>query len=226
MCFSPAASFIAGGVLVTAGIFTMKQAKSQRARPFAAVPLLFGIQQVIEGFVWSTFDRPVFHSAATVAYVLFSHVIWPTFLPFAVWRLEADDRRKWLAPFVFIGGVISVTLLAYLLQGPVTSDVVGRCIVYTVPLPHVPFGLWAYVLATCGSCLASSNRFVRVFGITMLGSLGIAYWSYHEQFYSVWCFFAAILSLIVFIQLRQESEKITARPHEPRKRIGPKDRAV
>lgn len=207
MCFSPTASFIAGGALSAAGVYTLKRAKKDAQIPFAAIPLFFGIQQIIEGFVWITFDKPFFHAAATYAYVMLSHVLWPVFLPFAVWRLESDARRKkWLALFVFVGCVIGATLFAYVLQGPVSSVVVGRSIAYAVPLPNVPFGLWAYVLATSGACLASTRKFVRVFGLALFGSLGIAYWSYHEAFYSVWCFFAAILSLIVFVHLRQKSE--------------------
>jgi len=208
MCFSPTASFIAGGALSVAGVYTLKHAEKDAQIPFAAIPLLFGLQQIVEGFVWVTFDKPYFHTAVTYAYVMFSHVLWPAFLPFAVWRLEPDARRKkWLAPFVFVGCVISATLFAYVLQGPVESMVVGRCIAYSVPLPDVPFGLWAYVLATCGACFASSRKYVRVFGFTLFGSLGIAYWSYREAFYSVWCFFAAILSLIVFVHLRQKTER-------------------
>lgn len=208
MCFSPAASFIAGGALSAAGVYTLKSAKKEAQLPFAAIPLLFGFQQIIEGFVWISSGQPFLHTAATYAYVMFSHILWPTFLPVAVWKLEPEPgRRKWLGFFVFVGCVISATLFAYVLQGPVTSMVVGRCMAYSVPLPNIPFGLWAYVLATCGSCFASSRKYVRVFGLALFGSLGIAYWSYKEAFYSVWCFFAAILSLIVFVHLRQKSER-------------------
>ena len=207
-CFSPTASFLAGGALSAAGTYTLRHAKKPEQVPFAAIPLLFGIQQIIEGFVWLTFGQGYVHTAATYAYVMFSHVLWPLYLPFAVWAIEPEPRRKkWLGLFVFMGCVISATLFAYVLQGPVTSAVVGRCIAYAVPLPSVPFSLWAYVLATVGSCFVSSRKFVRVFGLALLGSLAIAYWSYTEAFYSVWCFFAALLSLIVFVHLRQESEK-------------------
>lgn len=207
MCFSPAASFIAGGALSAAGVYTLRQAKQDAQRPFAAIPLLFGIQQIIEGFVWLTFGQPYFHTVADYAYVMFSHVLWPTVLPFAVWMIEPQARRKkWLAFFVFIGCVTSATLFAAILHGPVTSEVIGRCIAYSVPIPGTPLVPAAYILAACGCCFLSSKKFVRVFGFTIVGSLAIAYWSYREAFYSVWCFFAAILSLIVFVHLRQEAK--------------------
>ncbi len=207
MCFSPTASFIAGGALGIAGIHALKRARKPSERPFAAIPLLFGVQQVIEGFVWLTFGQPFPHGAATYAYVLFSHVLWPAYLPSAVWALEPDRRRKkWIVPFALIGCVVGATLLAYVVRGPVTSSVIGHCIAYEVPLPSVPAGLWAYVLATVGTCFVSSRTFVRAFGIALLGALCAAYWSYREAFYSVWCFFAAALSFIVIVQLRQESK--------------------
>lgn len=208
MCFSPAASFIAGGTLVAAGGYTLKYAEDDAQIPFAAIPLLFGLQQIIEGVVWITFDAPFYHAMATYAYVMFSHVLWPTFLPFAIWKIEPDAvRKRRAAPFVLIGCVISAALFAFVLEGPVTSSIIGRSIAYAVPLPKVPFGLWVYALATCGACFISSQKFVRVFGLALVGSLGIAYWSYREAFYSVWCFFAAILSLIVYVHLRHESER-------------------
>ena len=44
---------------------------------------------------------------------------------------------------------------------------------------------------------------MRVFGLALLGSLAIALWAYQQAFYSVWCFFAAILSGIIYVHLKQ-----------------------
>ena len=60
MCFSATASFTAGAVLLGVGTLTLRSAlasrHSHRRRdlPFAAIPLLFAIQQLIEGVVWLT----------------------------------------------------------------------------------------------------------------------------------------------------------------------------
>ena len=76
-----------------------------------------------------------------------------------------------------------------------------------MPLPNHAVIPGAYVLATCGSCLLSSHKFLRVFGLALLASLAIAYAYYSLAFASVWCFFAAILSLIVFAHLRQRPRR-------------------
>jgi len=52
MCFSAEASFIAGGILSIAGIVTLAKTQNPSYRALASIPLLFGLQQIGEGFVW------------------------------------------------------------------------------------------------------------------------------------------------------------------------------
>ena len=49
MCFSAPASFIAGTALSVIGVAALKRTESKSEIPFALIPLLFGIQQLIEG---------------------------------------------------------------------------------------------------------------------------------------------------------------------------------
>ena len=94
MCFSATASFTAGAVLVTAGVLSLRHVTSKNALPFASIPLLFGLQQMVEGIVWTTFGSPEVHAIATYVFVMFSHVLWPTFVPLSIWLLEKDPLRK------------------------------------------------------------------------------------------------------------------------------------
>jgi hypothetical protein len=205
MCFSASASFVAGTALGAAGGATWRKAKTAAERPFAAVPLLFGIHQLIEGVVWVTFGMPRVQALAVHGYLFFALAFWPAFVPYAVWRLEPDARRRaMLAWFAWFGAAIGLYLFSWLIQGQAAVIDTGRGLVYDLPLPDVPGGLGAYVIATCGSCLASSRKFIRVFGLALFGSFLIANWAYQQALYSVWCFFAAILSLIVYVHLRQK----------------------
>lgn len=205
MCFSATASFIAGGALSSAGGVALHRAKKPSRRPIAAVPLFFGIQQLIEGVLWLSLHQPRFQASATLAFLLMSHVFWPTFLPYAVWKEETGPRRrKVLAWFVWFGVAVSLYLLYYILKGPVSSTIMGHGIAYEVTLPNLAVIPGAYLLATCGACLASSHKFIRVFGLTLVASLVIAWWYYNHAFASVWCFFAAILSFIIFVHLRHK----------------------
>ena len=52
MCFSATASFAAGIGLTGLGLVTVWRVPEPRQRPFAALPLLFGLQQLTEGALW------------------------------------------------------------------------------------------------------------------------------------------------------------------------------
>ncbi|MEP7005137.1 MAG: DUF6629 family protein, partial [Sphingomonas bacterium] len=54
MCFSATASFTAGAGLLIIGAVTVRRARTAAELPFALVPALFGVQQVIEGALWLT----------------------------------------------------------------------------------------------------------------------------------------------------------------------------
>lgn len=205
MCFSATASFIAGGALSAIGTVGLKKAGSSSSRPISAIPLLFGIQQLVEGVLWLSLGHPRLQAAATVGFLLFAYVFWPAYLPYAVWKEENEPRRrKVLAWFMWFGTAVSLYLLYFILRGPVSSVLMGHGIAYAVPLPNYAVIPGAYVLATCGSCFVSSHKFIRVFGLALVAALIVAYAYYHLAFASVWCFFAAILSLIVLAHLFRE----------------------
>ncbi|MEK7121399.1 MAG: DUF6629 family protein, partial [Patescibacteria group bacterium] len=86
MCFSATASFVAGSALSVVGVVTIAKAKRKAQIPFAMIPLLFGIQQIAEGFIWLSFRFNTLWLNTTMTYVysLFSHVLWPVFIPFTV----------------------------------------------------------------------------------------------------------------------------------------------
>ena len=52
MCFSAATSFTAGTLLSVLGAVSLRHAQTRFEIPFAAIPLLFGMQQISEGVVW------------------------------------------------------------------------------------------------------------------------------------------------------------------------------
>ena len=89
MCFSATASFSAGTVLLGLGTLALKSADRPRELMFAAIPLLFAIQQLTEGVIWLTFryDAPQINRVMTQVYAFFSHVLWPArFQSANAWR--------------------------------------------------------------------------------------------------------------------------------------------
>ena len=55
MCFSATASFTAGVGLLAIGAVTASRINRPAELPFALIPTLFGVQQLIEGALWLTF---------------------------------------------------------------------------------------------------------------------------------------------------------------------------
>ena len=202
MCFSASASFVAGTSLLAVGVVTVRKAQHKEELPFAAIPLLFGVQQLIEGVIWLTFrfDSPVLNPAMTLLYSLFSHVLWPIYVPLAVLLLESVRwRRKALAAFLAAGLGTGLYLLVSMFLFPIMSRATGGHIEYDSPHFFIAAVIAGYLAATCISMLFSSHKTVKLFGIAALLSFATSYAVYTQWFFSIWCFFAAILSGIVFL---------------------------
>lgn len=201
MCFSASASFIAGGVLSAAGVVTIKKTEKKSEIPFASIPLLFGIQQIIEGVIWLTFhnNAPELNIVMTFIYSVFSHVLWPIFVPLSIMLLEPVLWRKKVMATLWIGGIVVGSYLFYnLFAFPITSRVENHHIVYFSPHFYIYTVMGLYVAATCVSSMFSSHRIIKFFGVMALAAFTVSYLFYKISLVSVWCFFAAILSIIIY----------------------------
>ena len=205
MCFSASASFIAGTSLSAIGVAALAKTETNTERPFAAIPLLFGLQQLTEGVIWLTFshDAPILKQTMTYVYSGFSHVLWPIYVPFAVGVLEAVRwRKRTLFAFEAAGIAVGLYLLYSIVARPLAAEVVGRHIVYASPHFYLMPVMVLYLAATCVSCVFSSHGFVKLFGVLSLLSFIAAYVVHIGALVSIWCFFAAILSLLIYLHLR------------------------
>ena len=184
----------------------MARAKTKSEMPFASIPLLFGIQQAIEGVVWISFGSTLLNSIATYAYSFFSHVLWPIFTPFSILLLEKDPfRKKILRMFFALGLGVGLYLLYFIIIDPITANIVNKSIAYRQSHLYPPFIIILYLIATCGSCLVSSNKFINLFGVVLLMSFIVAVWFFTETLLSVWCFFAAVPSALIFWYFKRKS---------------------
>ena len=203
MCFSAEASFVAGVGLLGLGTFTVSRVRSRGECLYAWIPLLFGIQQLVEGLLWLTFPdhAPILGRWLTYLYLLFSNVLWPIYVPLAVLALEPVKwRRRVIVGMASLGAAVGIYLLGILVFRPVTACVDGRHILYDFNNPYEQTTIFLYVVVTCLSLLFSSHRRVVVFGVAALVSEVVAYTLYNTWLVSVWCFFAAVLSVIVLWQ--------------------------
>ena len=213
MCFSATASFVAGGSLTVAGAVALARAKERAELPYAAIPLLFAIQQLIEGALWlvRTSEASGPGAPLTFTYSLFSHVLWPIYIPFAALSLEGIAwRRGWMAAFAAAGSAAGLYLFFNMLRFPIEARIVGGHIEYASPHFYALLVMSGYLGGTCLSLLVSSHRHVVLFGVAALGSFIYSYVVYARWLISVWCFFAAALSVIVLLQftLRRPADAV------------------
>lgn len=202
MCFSAPASFMAGTALSAVGAVTLKKAETKREIPFAAIPLVFGVQQISEGFVWLSFSAGdmILNSIFAHAFLFFAYVFWPIFIPFSVRLLETDaSRKKLFSVFLTAGVAVSFYFLFFLVSHQLVSHVMNKSIVYVLSIPYGISVTGLYVLVTCGSLLFSSRKIINVLGVLTAISFAATYYLYTVAMVSVWCFFAALLSSVVFL---------------------------
>ena len=111
-------------------------------------------------------------------------------------------RKKTLFTFGAIGISVGFYLLYLIINRPVVAEVIGRHIVYVLPHFYSIPVMVLYVMATCFSCFFSSHGFVRIFGgLAFLSIIG-TYVVDKMALFSIWCFFAAVLSLMIYFHLR------------------------
>lgn len=153
------------------GVSTLRATRRKAEIPFAAIPLLFGLQQLVEGLLWLSFrfDLPQLNVATTYLFSMFSHVL---FVPFAIGLLEPEPRRrKVIWGFQAIGLLVGGYLFYLLVEFPVTA-VAAANIVYVSPHFYKLPVMGLYLVATCVSCFFSSDATVRIFGVLALRLFG------------------------------------------------------
>jgi len=195
--------------LTVLGVATVKKAERKAEVPFAMIPLLFGVQQIIEGMLWLSFrfDAPLLNVIMTYVFTLFSHVLWPIFVPFSIGLMETVAwRKKVISAFQITGIAVGLYHLYVIVKFPVTSEVNGH-IVYVSPYFNKVPVLVLYLAATCVGAFFSSHRIINIFGALALLFFMVAYWFYTIAFFSVWCFFAAILSVVIYLHFKFGNER-------------------
>ena len=203
MCFSATASFGAGIVLAVIGVATIKKRELPSQIYFAAIPFLFCIQQVSEGFLWLALQNPVFsllEKPAMYIFLFFAQIVWPLWLPFALFKLESEElRKKILLIPLAIGMLVSFYLTYCLLFYNVSAKIIGYHISYQqdYPIRFGGYGDFLYIVATIFPPLISSLKRMWILTIIIMVSYIITIFYYPDYIISVWCFFASAISFMV-----------------------------
>lgn len=207
MCFSATVSFGAGIVLAATGSLALARAKTPAQRVFAAIPMLFAVQQVSEGFVWLGLTYPQYKASlqlATYTFLIFAKIVWTLWIPFSLLLLEGDALRKTILRILLGAGVaLSVYHAWGLMVHPITGEALDCHIFYHVEYlrPYRLYSGFVYVAASIVPCFVSSIKRMWWLGAAFLISYIATQIIYTTYVISVWCFFAALLSIIVIFIL-------------------------
>ena len=203
MCMSAEASFIAEAVLVPTGVLTMAHAyrTDRKYLALATLPLLFGLQQALEGMVWISDGNAILVERYSLAYMFFSWMAWPIWVPFSVYFIEIERRKPLYLLLAILGGMLgamqyfpyfahdgwlNTRFLPHVIvyEGKELFDyIIGRDITYSI-----------YVAIIVGSLLLSSDVNVRIFGLLVAAVTVVTFLFYSYAYISVFCFGGAIMS--------------------------------
>lgn len=207
MCFSATASFVASGVIGTIGLATLRHVREPQTLLFAAVPLLFAVHQLCEGLVWLGLDGRIGKIAfdhVAFLFMMYAQGILPLLMPLAVVLMEPVGwRRRAILILTCIGAVVCVWDVVGLIAWPSRTFIQCHSIAYRNPLTGNFLISCLYILATCGALLLSTHRVVRWYGLLNVIGLTIVEIVREFAFASVWCFYAAILSVMLYWQFHR-----------------------
>jgi len=213
MCYSAEASFGSGALLLATGAWCMRTPwkKSPWFWPYAVVPILFGLQQCTEGFVWLGLhgERPALVEVASRIYLLFAIAFWPFWYSFAAWKTETNPRVKEFLGFWL--GMSLVWSMAYLLairgdEGVLIATEAAHSVRYSFSDSG---GLWKttqvkwisrtlYLLTALVPTMIMTHRkwvLVPSWTATVLSLAAALY--FDHAFTSVWCLWAALVSILL-----------------------------
>ncbi len=210
MCFSPEGDMVAGVVVLGIGLDAILHTRRQPAAiATSAIPVLLGLHQIDEAFVWWGLQGHVPVALGRVAmwiYLYIALVVLPAVVPALMLWVEPQRARRWrMAPFVLLGLVTAAVILETMLTGHPSVRLARLHLAYSIGLGHGVTVIGCYIVATCVPLLLSSFRWFRWFGAANLVAVVTLAILVADGFTSLWCLYAALVSAAVAWHLRASS---------------------
>jgi hypothetical protein len=213
MCFSAGASFVGGVVISGIGVVTVREIHKPSQLVFACIPLFFGLQQILEGSLWLTLpvtDHIMIQKIVTYCFLVMAQVLWPTLIPVSVLLMEKDKKRKRILQILLgLGILLSCYYIFCLASFSVTPMIKGYHIQYDTEFP-ASLSMTAfiiYLIVTITPLFISGIKRTHLLGILMFLSCLITVIFFTQYLLSVWCFFAALISAVIFWILRDSKKE-------------------
>lgn len=213
MCFSASASFGAGILLSVISIASLKKVQQPSQIYFGCIPIIFCVQQITEGFLWLALTDSKYaylQEVTTYSFLFFAQILWPVWIPFAFLQLERNSKYKnYQRLLLGLGVVVSLYLAYCLVYYPVAAKVMGSHISYLQGYPEKisTYGSFLYILVTVFPSFISGIKQMWLLGLIILISYCVTILFYVDYIISVWCFFASVISSMVWIILSKMRKK-------------------
>jgi hypothetical protein len=222
MCFCHQASFTAGAILLGLGIVTVFLTLCRvncslpiRKRlfyvPLAIISIIFGTQQICEGFVWLNTNNVT----AVRIFSFFAFAFWSFWIPVAFLAVEwihfsSGQSRKIRYGWILLNVIIGFFMLIFVsLHLPHHATILGKHIVYGDSMTAayainpsswnaadgVTIGVYVYLIIS--TMILTSARGGKWLGLISAITFIIAVAVFQQAWTSVWCFFEAIVSLFI-----------------------------
>jgi hypothetical protein len=218
MCFSAGASFTAGVLLTFVGTETIKKVHKPSQIVFAGIPAFFAMQQFSEGVLWLTMNNAGYAALQTVVtyiFIVMAQIVWPAMIPLSVFLLEENKvRKRILTALLAVGAIVAAYNLYMLVVHGIHAEISGRHLVYQSGYQD-SLGMAAlsvYLAVTILPIFVSSIKRMYILGIIMAMAFAISALFYMQCLTSVWCFFAAVISFVVFYIIRDAHKKFHMSP--------------
>jgi len=206
MCFSANASFVGGIIISAIGVATVRKVHKPSQILFSAIPLFFGFQQITEGLLWLTLpltDNAGLRHISTYVFLVMAQVIWPVMIPLSVLFMEnSAKKKKYLFALLLTGTALAIYNAFCLLSFNVYPQIQGYHIYYENDFPKSPvftiISFILYLIATITPLFVSSIKRTHLLGILMTLSCLVTGIFFTQYLLSVWCFFAALISVVIY----------------------------
>jgi hypothetical protein len=121
-------------------------------------------------------------------------------IPLGVLLTEPNHRRRLFITIpLFLGAAIAVYSMRSLWRDGVTAHIEQHCILYETPAYAGIYVIVAYLVATCAAFFFSTQRSMVRIGWINAAAFSCAFIFYRVFLTSAWCFFAAILSGLIYL---------------------------
>ncbi len=215
MCLSATVSFTASGLLAAGGLYTLKVKNVKKDTVLlASMPLIFAVHQFSEGIVWLGLTDnkiAVAYDLALYLYCMIAFVLWPVYVPVLMLFLEKNKRyRQGMKNLLVLGTCVSTYLFwCFAVHSQVVPYIAEdrQAIEYLFDVPYLRNALdYLYLMASITPFFLTSQTKLRwIIGPIWAATFPIAkYVASDTTFPSIWCFMAAVVSLIIYVGLEDK----------------------